>query len=98
MSGRTTWLVCYDIADPKRLHKVHRIVSSFGLRVQFSVYRCALTESLKERLRGELTGIMDLTEDQVLFIALGPTGGRQVNMEHLGLGPPEENSGGSTIL
>jgi CRISPR-associated protein Cas2 len=31
-----TWLVAYDIADPKRLRRVARACEDFGLRKQFS--------------------------------------------------------------
>lgn len=51
MHGRTEWaniqvtvsavrgyLLCYDIADPVRLRRVHRAVRTWGLRIQYSVY------------------------------------------------------------
>lgn len=34
----TPWLVCYDIADPKRLVKVHREVSKGAVPLQYSVF------------------------------------------------------------
>ena len=38
-----TYLVAYDIADPKRLRKVARACEDFGLRRQYSVFFCRLT-------------------------------------------------------
>lgn len=38
-SRRTPWIICYDIADPRRLHKVHRIVSRNAESFQYSVFR-----------------------------------------------------------
>ena len=98
MSGRTTWLVCYDISDPTRLREVHSVVSSHGVMLQYSVYRCSLTDTARVRLRGELLGIIDQRADRVLFVALGPTGGQQVRLDHLGVGLPEEDPGTHRLL
>ena len=38
-----TYLVCYDISDPKRLRKVAQTCEDFGVRRQFSVFLCRLT-------------------------------------------------------
>ena len=35
-----TYLVAYDISNPKRLRKVARTCEDFGLRRQFSVFFC----------------------------------------------------------
>ncbi len=94
MAGRTTYLVAYDISDPKRLRSVQQLVSGFGDRLQLSVYRCALTRSDKVLLLAELSDRIHSREDRVLLVALGPTGGRQVSMDTLGLPPPDESTGG----
>ena len=65
-----TYLVCYDIADPKRLRKVARVCEDFGLRKQFSVFFCRLSATDHVRLRSRLYDIIDLDRDQVLFIPL----------------------------
>lgn len=39
---RHLYLVAYDIADPKRLARVHRILKQQGLPVQYSVYMVVL--------------------------------------------------------
>jgi len=40
MSGtaRRAWLVCYDIADPKRLARVHRCLRERAFQLQYSVF------------------------------------------------------------
>jgi CRISPR-associated protein Cas2 len=63
-------IVAYDIANPKRLRQVCRIVSSFGRRLQFSVFECNLTNVKKEKLKFELNSVINHLEDQVLFITL----------------------------
>jgi CRISPR-associated protein Cas2 len=65
-----TWLVAYDIADPKRLRKVARACEDFGLRRQFSVFFCRLGPTDLVRLRSRLYDIIELEHDQVLFIPL----------------------------
>ena len=73
---RTTYLVCYDIADDKRLRKVFNICRNFGDHLQFSVFECDLSPSEKIALESGLGDIIDHDEDQVLFVHLGPTEGR----------------------
>jgi CRISPR-associated protein Cas2 len=65
-----TWLVAYDIADPKRLRKVARACEDFGLRKQYSVFFCRLSAVDLVRLRSRLYDVIDLDRDQVLFIPL----------------------------
>lgn len=38
-------VVAYDIASPARLRKVARLMKSFGLRVQRSVFECDLSQA-----------------------------------------------------
>jgi CRISPR-associated protein Cas2 len=73
---RSTYLVCYDICDDKRLRKVFQVVRGYGDHLQYSVFECQLTPSDLVRLRSELGGIIHHAEDQVLFVCLGPAEGR----------------------
>jgi CRISPR-associated protein Cas2 len=73
---RTTYLVCYDIADDKRLRRVFKVCRNFGDHLQFSVFECDLNPSEKIELERDLGEIIKHNEDQVLFIALGPSEGR----------------------
>ena len=65
-----SYLVCYDISDPKRLRKVARCCEDFGVRKQFSVFLCRLSATDFVRLRSRLYDLIDLAADQVLFIPL----------------------------
>ena len=76
MSLRTTYLVCYDIADDKRLRKVFRICGNFGDHLQYSVFECDLNPVEKLEMEAELSEVIAQDEDQVLFVALGPSEGR----------------------
>lgn len=63
------YLVAYDIRDDKRLQRVAKTLSGFGSRLQYSLFRCRLSERDAERLRWELSRITR-DEDDVLFVGL----------------------------
>lgn len=67
----TRYLVSYDVADPDRLRKVHAVVKARAVRVQDSVYEALLTEKELVQLEDRLRKVMNLAEDQVMFIDLG---------------------------
>ncbi|HMO66214.1 MAG TPA: CRISPR-associated endonuclease Cas2 [Verrucomicrobiota bacterium] len=73
MSARTRYLVSYDISHPKRLRRVARAMEGFGVRLQYSVFECALDALRLARCRAELEPILNHDEDQVLFVSLGPS-------------------------
>lgn len=75
-SSRTTFLVCYDITNDRRLKKVFKTCRNYGNHLQYSVFECDLTPRERLRLESELKEILDLECDQVLFVTLGPTEGR----------------------
>jgi CRISPR-associated protein Cas2 len=73
---RTTYLVCYDISDDKRLRLVFKTMRAWGDHIQYSIFECQLTAADLVRLRAELAAIIHRDEDQVLFVELGPAEGR----------------------
>jgi CRISPR-associated protein Cas2 len=73
---RTTYIVCYDIADEKRLRRVFKACCNFGNHLQFSVFECDLSPGERIEMEQELSEIIKHDEDQALFIALGPSEGR----------------------
>ena len=73
---RNRYIVSYDIADPKRLRRVHRTMRGFGDPLQYSVFRCDLSPTERVLLREALTPLLHQREDQVLLINLGPAEAR----------------------
>lgn len=65
-----SYIVAYDIADPKRLRKVAQACEDYGVRKQFSVFLCRLNATDFVRLRSRLYDIIKLDQDQVLLIPL----------------------------
>ena len=81
-----SYLVCYDIADPKRLRKVASCCEDFGLRAKYSVFLCRRSPTEFVKLRSRLYDLLNLDQDQVIFI---PLCARCVNgMESLGRPSP----------
>lgn len=73
---RSVYIVCYDIADDKRLRRVFKFLRGYGDHLQFSVFECHLTAKDLVKCKAGLEGIIERKEDQVLFINLGPAAGR----------------------
>ena len=71
-----------------------------GDHVQYSVFRCDLTDQAKEELIADLLLVIHATEDQVLFIDLGPATGRAATcVTSLGLpyDPPKRGPSSSNL-
>ncbi|HWO99027.1 MAG TPA: CRISPR-associated endonuclease Cas2 [Methylococcus sp.] len=77
------YLVCYDIADPKRLSRVHRYLRRLGMPVQYSVFTVLLSPRRRPRLLQALSKYIDPREDDVRLYPLSEhmervTLGRQI--------------------
>jgi CRISPR-associated protein Cas2 len=73
---RHTYVVTYDISNPKRLRKVYKLMLGWGDHLQLSVFQCELNERELVELRSELAQVIRHTEDQVLFVDVGLVEGR----------------------
>jgi CRISPR-associated protein Cas2 len=73
---RQTYIVTYDVSDPKRLRKVFKTLKGYGDHLQLSVFRCELNHRELVELRARLGGIIHHDQDQVLFVDVGPEEGR----------------------
>ena len=74
---RATYLVCYDIADERRLARVYSEIKSWGLHLQLSVFLCRLTWPELVELKAALTELINEAEDDVRIYPL-PSGGEVV--------------------
>ncbi len=89
-------LVAYDIADPKRLQRIAKIMKDYGLRVQRSIFEVEATPALFAELRRRTETAMDPAEDGVkYFPACGPCGEVWFN---LGAGGPGLDEGEWVIV
>lgn len=70
--ARRRYLMAYDICEPKRLRRVCTLMEDHGERLQYSVFLCDLTVAERAELETSVTEVMDLNEDSVIQIDLGP--------------------------
>lgn len=73
---RTVYLVCYDVADDKRLRKTYKKMRGFGDPVQYSVFRCELSPTEKQLMKAALWDLLNWDHDRVMLVDLGPAGAR----------------------
>lgn len=91
---RRCYLVCYDIRNPKRLRRVHKLMKAYGEPWQYSVFYCTLKDIDRVRLETALRETMNLKEDQVLIVDLGGNeDAARESSSFLGAGIPEQESG-----
>lgn len=82
---RTRHLLTYDIRDPQRLRRVHRVAKDFGEPLQYSVFVCDLTDAERARLRVAVHREINHSVDRVALFDLGPATGRGLRcVEHFG--------------
>jgi CRISPR-associated protein Cas2 len=78
------WLICYDVRDDKRLKAAARHLLAYGQRMQYSVFRCWLSQLQMERLRWELTELLH-PEDDVLLVPLCSRCHKGIRWTHSGI-------------
>ena len=69
---RNRYLVCYDVSDPQRLIQTYKKMNGYGEPVQYSVFVCDLNDKELVILREDLEGLLNLAEDRVLIVDVGP--------------------------
>jgi CRISPR-associated protein Cas2 len=68
---RRRHLIAYDIANPRRLRRVCKIMEGYGERLQYSVFISDLSPSELVHARAEVEEAMLMTEDSVVIVDLG---------------------------
>lgn len=66
------YLICYDIADPRRLGRIHRRIVKDALFIQFSVYYLQGELHTLKALLAELQKIIDERYDDVRVYSIRP--------------------------
>ena len=66
---KNCYIICYDIRCQKRWRKAYKLIQGYGQRLQYSIFRCFLSQRSREKLRWELEKIL-AHEDSILFVRL----------------------------
>lgn len=87
---RHRFVVCYDIREDSRLRRTRQTMLGYGDPVQYSVFICDLSRSERLLMEEALRKVVQLPEDFVHIIDLGPAGGRATTRIRTlgGLAPP----------
>jgi len=67
---KANYLVCYDIADERRLSRVFKLMKHRGVHLQYSVFFCRMTWQNLLELKVRLSNIIDEKEDDVRIYPL----------------------------
>lgn len=65
-----TWLIAYDITNPKRLARVHRYLKTIAVPVQYSVFAAEENEPGIRRIRDMIAQEINPKTDDVRFYPL----------------------------
>jgi len=91
---RRCYLVCYDVREPNRLRRIHRLMKAYGEPWQYSVFYCTLKAIDRVRLENAAREILHLKEDQFLIVDLGSNeDAARESATVLGQSLPEQESG-----
>lgn len=71
---RRRYLAAYDIRDEKRLRAVAVCMEGYGIRVQYSVFICDLSDRELYFMRSDLESRINHREDSVMIVDLGSAG------------------------
>ncbi len=63
-------IACYDIADPRRLQRIHRYLKGIGIPLQYSVFLLYLNRDGLARVVRRLERLVDPREDDVRIYPL----------------------------
>jgi len=77
------YIICYDIGEPKRLSRIHRMLKRIALPLQYSVFYTRMSERQRNKLAELLEKRIDPLEDDLRIYPLPP----QYNVQYLGCEP-----------
>ncbi len=67
---KSNYLICYDIADPKRLSRVYKFLKGRGIHLQYSVFLCSLTRQGLKYVKESLKELIDERLDDIRIYPL----------------------------
>ena len=64
------YVICFDVADKKRLRQVAIQMENFGQRIQYSVFECYLDNENIKVLKQRLKKIINEKEDDIRYYGI----------------------------
>jgi CRISPR-associated protein Cas2 len=61
------WLIAYDISQPRRLRRVHKLLCGYAVPVQYSVFAARCSPAMAGVIRGSVAMLIDKRADDVRF-------------------------------
>lgn len=63
-------IVAYDIADPRRLNRVAKIIKDYGVRVQKSIFEVKVEQKQFNKMKTRVEKVIENKEDGVKYFPL----------------------------
>lgn len=60
-------VVAYDVSDDRRRSRVVKIIEKVGVRINYSVFECLLTDAQYEKLKHDIGDKINPKEDTVVY-------------------------------
>ena len=67
---KNKFLICYDIANNKRRRKLVKILEEYGIRLQYSIFRCELSNDKIKFVAKKLVGVIKKRDDSLMIIPI----------------------------
>lgn len=78
------FMIVYDVRHPKRWRQLYKLMQGYGEWVQLSVFQCLLSPMRRAQLLGRIEEVIDMCEDHVILMDLGPSPRERPNVLSLG--------------
>ena len=78
LNAPAQWIVCYDMAERRRLARVFKLLKGHGIPLQRSVFLVHASALSMAQLRTQLASLLDAKEDDVRAYRLPEGGYRMV--------------------
>lgn len=68
--NKSFWVIAYDITDNIRRARIVKAIEKYGVRVNYSVFECMLTDIQFEKLKDRISKLMLPSEDNIIYYPL----------------------------
>lgn len=84
MANERLYIVAYDISEPKRWRRVYKLMKGYGHWLQLSIFQCRLTARRRAEMTARLEESINLADDHILIVDMGPADNVDPLVESLG--------------